>query len=305
MSNWRKLIVLLGVLALSAGCSFDESQYPKPDAEVKSPDVVVSAPEPSPEPEEEVEEVEVDNSVSIYLGNKKLVTLSDSVTSGKVNSLELAEILYNLLEGNLYTDANNKELLKDFDASTIEDIAGTLLFVQFDSYNWTVGYGLNNNGQTEVLTRKRENGINNVNHILFHSKNNKLDLVDMLYMINYYIHLDPNYDMSSGDRTCWDSKTTMVVECGAKHNVITSLSATEPSNTNVVVNWEVAHDKVTSFELEILDEDGESNIYKVAGSSRNFLLLELKSRTHYDICLRALVNGVWSDIVTIRHRTKR
>ena len=301
MSNWRKLIVLLGVLALSAGCSFDESQYPKPEADNKSPDVVVSAPDPSPEPEEEVE----DKSISINIGNKKLVTLSDNITSGKVNSLELAKILYQILDGNLYSASTNEELLKDFDQSTLTTIANTLLFVSLDAYNWTVGYGLNNNGQTEVVTRTRENGINNVNNILFHSKNKKLDLVDMLYMINYYIHLDPNYDMKSGDRTCWDSKTTMVAECGAKHNVITSLSATEPSNTNVVVNWEVAHDNVTSFELEILDEDGESNIYKVAGSSRNFLLLELKSRTHYDICLRALVNGVWSDIVTIRHRTKR
>ena len=76
MRKWHKLIVLLGVLALSAGCSFDESDYPKPDAD-KSPDVVVSAPEPSPEPEVEVEEEEeVDNSVAIYIGDKKLATLS-------------------------------------------------------------------------------------------------------------------------------------------------------------------------------------------------------------------------------------
>ena len=302
MSNWRKLIVLLGVLALSAGCSFDESQYPKPEADNKSPDVVVSAPEPSPEPEVEEEE-EVDNSVSIYLGDKKLITLSDNVTSGKVNSLELAKMLHNLLSGNLYTDENNKELLKDFDQSTLNAISNTLAFVIFDAYNFTVGLGLNNNGQTEIITRTRENGINKVLNILFHPKDNKLDLVDMLYMIDYYKYESPS--QRDDGRECWDSKTSIIVECGAKHNVIASLSAKEPSNTNVVVNWEVAHDKVTSFELEILDEDGESNIYKVAGSARNFLLLELKSRTHYDICLRALVNGVWSDIVTIRHRTKR
>ena len=302
MSKLSKLIVLLGVLALSAGCSFDESQYPKPDAEVKSPDVVVSAPEPLVE--EEVEEV--DNSVAIYIGNKKLVSLSDNVTSGKVNSLELAKTLHNLLSGNLYSASTNEELLKYFDQSTLTTISNTLAFVLFDEYNWTVGYGLNNNGQTEVIKRYRENNINQVVHLIFHSKNNKLDLVDMLYMINTYIHIDPNYDDSiTNNRICWDSKTSVVVECGPKNNVIQELSATEPSNTNVVVNWSVLHDKVEAFELEIVDEDNESNIYKVAGSARNFLLYELKSRTHYVICLRALVNGVWSEIVTIRHRTKR
>ena len=83
------------------------------------------------------------------------------------------------------------------------------------------------------------------------------------------------------------------------------MSATNYTNTSLVIDWSVLHDKVEAFELEIVDEDNESNIYKVAGSSRNFLLYELKSRTHYVICLRALVDGVWSEIITIRHRTKR
>ena len=66
MRKWHKLIVLLGVLALSAGCSFNEDQYPKPDADNKSPDVVVSAPEL--EVEVEVEEDERTENV-LKIGN--------------------------------------------------------------------------------------------------------------------------------------------------------------------------------------------------------------------------------------------
>ena len=73
----------------------------------------------------------------------------------------------------------------------------------------------------------------------------------------------------------------------------------------MVVNWSVGHAEVTSFELEIIDDNEGSEVYKAAGAARNFLLFGLEPRTSYVICLRALVDGVWSEYITIRHRTKR
>ena len=155
----------------------------------------------------------------------------------------------------------------------------------------------------EVLTLTKENGINKVIDLMFHPKNNKLDLVDMLYMIDYYKHEDPNYT-SLGDRVCYNSKTSVVTECGDKTNVIKSLTATEHTNNNVVVDWSVGHAEITSFELEVFTDEG-SEVYKAASAARNFLLFGLEPSTSYVICLRALVDGVWSEYITIKHRTKR
>ena len=196
----------------------------------------------------------------------------------------------------------------------IRDRANTLLFVSLDAYNWTVGYGLNNNGQTEVLTRTRENGINNVNNILFHSKNNKLDLVDMIYMLNYYIHQDPNHDMKSGDRTCWNSKTSVVAECGAVNSVITSLSKTschtlDSGDKYCAIEWNTLHDNVDSLQLEYSNDGQNFATEVISGASRSFFLLKLNNpegnNNDQIVRIKALVDGVWSEYVAVTLKAQR
>ena len=299
-----KIIALTALLVFTVGC---QAQNPKFVQDLdKGPELSIPA---SPTPEEsvdkaDVEEEEENNNVSIMLGGKKLITLPDNVIVGKRNSRPLARVIFSLLGEGLNVDKLSQELSSDFDQTALEDIYHTLRAVSgTPGHNFTVGLGEHNNGQTEVLTLMTDNNTNKVIDIVFHPKNNQLNLVDMLYMINYYLYIDPNYN-SLGDRVCYNSKTSVVTECGDKTNVIKSLTATEHTNNNVVVDWSVVHAEVTSFELEVFTDEG-SEVYKAASAARNFLLFGLEPSTSYVICLRALVDGVWSEYITIRHKTKR
>ena len=295
-----KIIALTALLVFTIGCRAQDPTFKK-----------YLTPEQAAEPtttttlegEESVDKADVedeeDNSILIKLGDLTVDKLDISL-KGQRNSLELATSLRKALERDLVKE----ELSKDFDATTIDVIWRTLLFVEFDSYNWTVGIGENNNSQSEVLTLRTDNNINNVLDLIFHTNsNNEVSLVDILYIIDYYKHHDTNYDSYDGERVCYNNQSVKV-ECGPKTNVIKSLTAVEYTNNNVVVDWSVAHDKIKKFELEILDDEG-SVIYKASGAARNFLLLELNPSTSYVICLRALVGNVWSEYITIRHKTKR
>ena len=288
-----KIIALTALLVFTVGC---QAQNPKFVQELdKEPVLSIPA---SPVDKSEVEDEE-DNSILIKLGDLTVDKLDISL-KGQRNSLELATSLRKALERDLVKE----ELSKDFDATTIDVIWRTLLFVEFDSYNWTVGIGENNNSQSEVLTLRTDNNINNVLDLIFHTNsNNEVSLVDILYIIDYYKHHDTNYDSYNGERVCYNNQS-VVVECGPKTNVIKSLTAVEYTNNNVVVDWSVGHDKIKKFELEILDDEG-SVVHKAGGAARNFLLLELNPSTSYVICLRALVGNVWGEYITIIHRTKR
>ena len=209
-----KIIALTALLVLTVGC---QAQNPKFVQDLdKGPELSIPA---SPTPEEsvdkaDVEEEEENNNVSIMLGGKKLITLPDNVIVGKRNSRPLARVIFSLLGEGLNVDKLSQELSSDFDQTALEDIYHTLRAVSgTPGHNFTVGLGEHNNGQTEVLTLMTDNNTNKVIDIVFHPKNNQLNLVDMLYMINYYLYIDPNYN-SLGDRVCYNSKTSVVTECG-------------------------------------------------------------------------------------------
>ena len=113
-----KIIALTALLVFTVGC---QAQNPKFVQELdKEPELSIPT---SPVDKSEVEDEE-DNSILIKLGDLTIDKLDISL-KGQRNSLELATSLRKALERDLVKE----ELSKDFDATTIDVIWRTLLFV--------------------------------------------------------------------------------------------------------------------------------------------------------------------------------
>ena len=312
MKSIYKLIALLGVLAISVGCAQDP-KFKGPNAPEKEDEVTVTVPSPTPA------ELE-DSDVQINIAGLN-INLRESLSQvGELNNLPFVAKLDRVLCGDLYTDLIVAEISKHFSSNSLNNVCDVLFYMSGNEAGTTVGIGDKSDGSLEVVVSSLSEGLARSFNILINpDENGQLDLIDLVYFIDYYSNMAADLEYSEDTKICFD-RNTLNIRCEevSEEDVITSLVVTQSKNVvkspafplnsiNILIKWEteildLANINIKIFEGSNLDAINVANNY--SGQARNAFFMGLKPKTNHLIRLEATLADGSKSVRLLEIRTR-
>ena len=325
MSNIARVLVLLGVLALSVGCSKDKAS--KKEAP-KQPETTITIPDTTPPVAEEKEVA----THQVRIGYLVYDLKNADVQAGELNNHELAKRLeYVMCSGNRVRTVRGLLNYENINNGMIDAACTALFYITGNEWGTTVGIGEKNDGSSELLISRVEGHSAVSFNLLFHpDKNNRLNLTNIVELLNYFSELSADTEYPEGYRTCWNNQL-LNIKCEGEsddseeveesevsdESVITSLAVTQFRNVvksptfpldsiNVNIQWETENLDLASINIKLFEGSNvDGTNYKSAGHSRNFYIFGLKPKTDYRLRIEAVDSEGVSSVRLHEFRTRR
>ena len=174
----------------------------------------------------------------------------------------------------------------------------------------TVGIGDKSDGSLEVVVSSLSEGLARSFNILINpDESGQLDLIDLVYFIDYYSNMAADLEYSEDTKICFD-RNTLNIRCEevSEEDVITSLSVSQrrwSGDINIGVKWTTAEENVSGFNLQLFEGDSqEGSSHNIAGNAKAFVIMFLKPSKKYLIRLEATLEDGSKSVRILKFRTK-